>query len=268
MLSRPAKILLAALALSSLPLAAQTETVLLDDTFADRNRDNQNLPASARWFGSGNSNLTLIKISDADHALQNTPNGPVVRHLVAYFAPPAAPARLASVGDRLTVSFDLTPSLDGQPANDTFRIALLHSGEDRLVADANARVAARAGYGLFINSGTQDAAVRLRTPESAALLSSLSPGNGWTSSPVRLLAPVSSQFPFRAAATHRLTLVLERAANGLKFTYTAAGATERSSATDTLTAPASFDFDTLAIGWGDAFGPARIDNVRVTLSSR
>lgn len=268
MLSRPANILRATLFVLSLPLAAQTETVLLDDTFNDNNRDNQNLPASARWFGGGNANLSLVKVADADHALQNTPGGAIIRHLVAYFAPPAAPVRLASGGDQLTVSFDLTASLTSQPANDTLRVALLHSGPDRLASDTNARVSAQGGYGFFINPGTQDAVVRLRTADAGVLLSSLSAGNGWTASPARLYAPAASQFAFRTDTTYRLTLVIERTTTGLKFTYTASGPTDRVTSFDTLAEPASFAFDTLAIGWGDAFGPGRIDNVRVTVSSR
>lgn len=268
MISTPAKTLLAAVVLLPLSLIAQTGTVLLNDTFNDNNRDNQNLPASARWFGSGNSNLALVKVAGGDHALQNTPGGDIMRHMIAYFAPPDAPVQLASVGDKLTVSFDLTPSLASQPINATLRVALLHSGADRLASDTNARVSAQGGYGFFINPGTQDAIVRPRTTEAGALLSSLTVGNGWTAAAARLHAPDASRFAFRADTTHRLTFIIERTASGLKFTYTASGPNNRVIASDTFADPASPAFDTLAIGWSDTLGPGRVDNVLITLSPK
>lgn len=258
--THPAKFLALAVLLP-LCASAQIVTNLLSDNFNDNDRANQNLPTSAQWFSGGGLTVTG---GPSDYKLQNAPTTATVRHAVAYFASATAPVSLASVGDKISVAFDLTPTTASPTGGNLLRIALLHSDSARFTGDANSNLALQSGYGLFINPGTQVGGLYNRTTDSGALLSSLTAGNGWSAAGTGITPAVEDQFGFAQNSTYRVSFTIEREASSLKFTYTADGNGESVAASLSYATVNTYDFDTVAFGWGNAFGTGLIDNVVVT----
>lgn len=260
----PAK-LLALAALLPLCASAQVVTTLLNDNFNDNNRANQDLPGSAQWFAGASGTLTVTG-GPSNYALQNAPSTAIVRHVVAYFAAADTPVTLASAGDKISVAFDLTPTSASPAGSNLLRIALLHSGAARLTGDANTSLALQSGYGLFINTGTQVGGLYNRTTDSGALLSSLNTGNGWAAAGTGVNPAAGDQFGFVQNTTYRVSFTIEREADALNFTYSAAGGDDSVTASFSYSTVNTYDFDTVAFGWGNAFGTGLIDNVLVTYS--
>src|SRR5436190_15367931 len=77
-------------------------TVLLDDTWADGTRSNQNLPAESAWFSSSGAALTA-----APNSMSLALGSTAVMGITYFTTNDIMPAQLG-VGDTLTASFRLS----------------------------------------------------------------------------------------------------------------------------------------------------------------
>ncbi len=115
---------LTALAAGGLPLSAQTVTTVLNDTFADGERDTQNLPGSAKWMSSVSASLTVSGETLAQSGAGRTD--------LAYFTANGSPVNLA-VDESLSLTFDVSfASVSNSTAG--FRVGLFSPGT-RVTAD-------------------------------------------------------------------------------------------------------------------------------------
>ncbi len=127
--------------------------VILNDTWADGSRSEQNLPTESQWFASHNGVL-----SAAVGSMTITPAATSSRGAVTYFAASGSPITLAD-GDMLKVTLNF--SMTGLTANDasSMRFGLVdYSGGTRVAADpfgsAGLSGANVTGYGTFTYMST------------------------------------------------------------------------------------------------------------------
>lgn len=267
----PAKTLALA-ALLPLCASAQIVTTVLNDNFNDNNRANQDLPSSAQWFGSAGSNLSIVEVtpSSGNYALRNNPTTTTLRHAIAYFAPADSPITLG-VGDTLSFSFDLT--LTGASAANTaanLRLAFFEAGADRQTGDSNAD-RDLAGYGAFINAGTQQTSFRERiSGETGPHLSSVT--NVWSATFGSSATP-ETPFAFLQNETYRITFSMEHQVGGMELTYNVEGSNGSFTHSFLDTTVSTASFDTVALAWGNALAGSGsdnaglIDNVLVTYTA-
>jgi len=247
-----------------LPVAvAAQSTVLLSDNFDDHDRSNQNLPESARWFGS---HIDLIEVGPGNYALRNSPPS-ATRHMVAYFAPADSPVTLAA-GESLTLSFDLTPTSDTPKSHtyEGFRIGVFHSGASRLTSDSNrSTMTPVGGYGLFTNPRTSRTAIRTRNSDAAVYITSMT--TGWSPAWDTASPAAREQVVMDPNKTYNVKLVITRLRNGnLKLDYSLIDGRRTCAMTFTdSSGSAVYSFDTLAIAWHTNFGEGYIDNVLVSV---
>ena len=108
-----------ALAALCLMACSSRATVILDDTFADGSRTNQNLPTDAAWFVS-----TPSSWKTAMNALTETNSTSAIMAVTYFGANTNAPVSLA-VGDTLTVTMNFTfNNVAGQNGSSGFRIGV------------------------------------------------------------------------------------------------------------------------------------------------
>lgn len=124
--------------------ASLRATVLLDDTFTDGSRTDQNLTSSAAWYSSGNAS-TLTVVSNA----LVSASGTTARQAIAYFTNTGVQA--LGIGDSLSVSFSMAETAFSSTS--IFRFGLFNSGGTRVSADStgnsNAAFTNYTGYSLF-----------------------------------------------------------------------------------------------------------------------
>ena len=175
---------LAALLLSSIPLHAQ---VLLNDTFTNSTRTNQDLPNSAHWYAGGGGSTLIV----TNNTLRLLTDG-VQRQTVVYFTDSGT--QTLGVGDSLSVSFSFLSS--AYETTSDFRFGLFDSGSSRVTADnlgnnpTNGVYADYKGYALISNFGTATNGSTLRartvttnslfTPSAFSTLSGSTSGLGLT----------------------------------------------------------------------------------------
>ena len=263
------KLLLATAAISTVS-AAQATTVL-DDNFNDNDRTNQSLTSSAQWFQSFN-NLSVVEPVPAsgNYALQNSPNSGTVRHAVAYYAPSGSPVSLATTGDTLNLSFDLTPT-SATPADslNLLRIGLLNSGTARQTADNESYSPSLiGGFGFFVNPDDQRVRAYGRSTDAGPLFASLGSGSGWVGGATGGLlddsTPVST-FAMAEDTTYSISISIERLASGnLNIAYSTTDGVNTTGTSFIEDTYLNYDFDTIGFGWGDGFGDGQIDNVLIT----
>ncbi len=248
--------------------------VLLQDTFADGDRKNQNLPDSAHWFYKGantspQSPDTQFRIPAAGFSTPNDnldliatkTGGPIT--LTAPFA--AAPVTLA-VGDALTARFSLFLPV-ARDAADGLRIALFDSQGVRPAGDFTTVpgstppdvYAGYRGYGIWLNpapTGNSPASFRYRTPGAGAAL--------FADDAHTLVGPALASPPGLAVGQFtRGSLKITRVSDAtvrLEAAWNGAG--------HAVDVPSSqFTFDTFALHLADAAADAdatlRIDDVTV-----
>lgn len=121
--------------------------VLINETWADADRLNQDIPAnSLAWYSSSGASNVVV---GAGFLTQNT--GSSGRHLVAYFTPSGTPAEIA-VGETMQVQFTVnfaraTPLGTG---ND-FRMGVWNSQGERVSVDSHAGTSSGSPNAAFIN---------------------------------------------------------------------------------------------------------------------
>ena len=113
-------------------IAAQSQAVvLLDDTFTDGSRGEQNLPAEAAVWASTAAGVTMA--SGSLQYAQSTSS----RRLFTYFAPDAAPVSLG-VGEQLIATIEFTPRVGlYDTSSKNFRFGLFNDPTDPQVAADN-----------------------------------------------------------------------------------------------------------------------------------
>lgn len=132
------------LMLGCLQSLAADSLVILNDSFADGERETQALPASAEWFGSSSSSTIWI---ERDRGLVSDGGG---RHVLAYFTPAREPLRLTPGRTiRLTYELAITGPMDGPSA---FRVGLFDSGGARVIDDKQSRSLDFVGYRGYIGT--------------------------------------------------------------------------------------------------------------------
>ena len=148
--------------------------VILDDTWADGNRNNTSLPTNAAWYASSGSALTATTGSMTLTLGSSAVLG------VSYFATNSSSPVQLSVGDTLfaTITFVFN-GLAAQNSSQGFRFGVYEFGSNRVSADFSSNSSQGAGvpgYALFQNMGTtfnstspMDIRVRTNTADSDLL---------------------------------------------------------------------------------------------------
>ncbi len=125
--------------------------VILDDTWADGNRNNTSLPTNAAWYASSGSALTATTGS------MTLTLGSSAILAVSYFTTNAASPVQLTVGDTLLTTITFT--FNGVAAENTsegFRLGIYEFGSNRVSADFSGNGTQGAGvqgYALFQNMG-------------------------------------------------------------------------------------------------------------------
>ena len=240
------------LLLTSLLAVALTAraTVILDDTFADGTRNNENLPTDAAWFASSGSSLTATT-----GAMTLALGGSAVL-AVSYFTTNAHSPVSLSIGDTLQATILFT--FNGvAPSNSSqgFRLALCNFGTSRVSADFSSSSSQGTNvpaYALFQTMGTLfsgSSPVDLRKRTTLTDNSLLGTSGDWT-----LLGTGpgdTNSFPgFVSGVPYALQLSLQRTDTGTMqvaatWLNMANGASLSTTVTDT--GAANFDFDGLAL---------------------
>ncbi len=220
-------------------------TVVLDDTFADGTRNNQNLPTDSAWFASTAANLTT-----APGAMTLT-TGSGATLAVSYFAPSNNPVSL-SVGDTLLTTIHFTfNGVDTANTGQGFRLALCDFGTTRTTADFSGNGTQGAhvtGYAVFQNmaaafSGPNPTIILERTNVFGPSL--LGASSNWTA--LAIGPGDTNSFPgFVSGTPYTLQFALQRTdVSSLQITITwvniSNGATISTTYTDTATANFNYD---------------------------
>ncbi len=252
-------------------------TTILDDTFADGTRNNQNLPTDAAWWvstaGAVTTNVGSMSIA--------VPTGSIMA--ISYFGANSTTPVSLGVGDTLTVSIKFTfNGVAPQNTSQNFRLCIGDFADSTLspkdvTADGFSTSSQGAGvnaYGLFQNMGVTFNNSTPTTIEKRTTItdsSILGTGGDWTglaSGPGAL-----GSFPgFTSGGQYVLQYSLQRLdATSLALTATwqslANGATLTTSVTDS--AASTFNFDGIALrpsgsastASGIVFNEVRVDDI-------
>lgn len=242
-------LLLSVAASCGLALSGYAQTILVDDTFADGSRTEQNLPTESAWFAN---NVANISASPGNLALAG-PSGSAM--YITYFTP--ATAQSLNVGDsmRVTVNFSVTGSANTNTSRGVRLGVYDFSGGTRVAADGfstgsgtGAPGAGVYGYMLNMNFGTVfgiDNPLQLMARTSIADVqlmgttgdyTSLGSGGGMTGDP-----------GFEDSTPYTLVLLLTRTgASAIDFGATFSGGSVNSSFTVNDSTFGHFGFDTFA----------------------
>ncbi len=225
-------------------------TILVDDTFADGTRTNQNLPTDAAWFASSGPSLT------ATTGAMTLATGSSAILGVSYFTANAGSPASLGVGDTLLATITFT--FNGvAPSNSSqgFRLGVFDFGANRVSADFSSSSSQGAnvqGYALFQTMGVvfnNATPMDIRKRTTLTDTSLLGTSGDWTS--LGTGPGNTNVFPGLTSGTqYILQLSLQRTdVNSLQVTATwlntANGTTLSTSATDT--GAANFNFDGLAL---------------------
>lgn len=116
-------------------LQCYSQSVLLNDTFSDNQRNNQDLPGSAAWYLLNDTAVTPTLTVNAQGELAWADKATTYSAIIAFFTPSGQPQSLG-IGDSIKLEFRMAP--DNLTGNVTraIRVALLNSGGKRISADA------------------------------------------------------------------------------------------------------------------------------------
>ncbi len=270
--------LIFASALLLVAAAPARANVLLDDTFADGTRNNQNLPTDAAWFVSAAANAT----TSTNGLALAVPSGSFMG--ISYFRTNSSSPVQLGVGDVLTVSLTFTFN-NVAPLNTAggFRLGLFDFADSTLspkwvTADGfstSSQGTNVQGYALFQNMGVtfnNTAPMGIYKRTTAADASLLGTSGDWT---LLLSGPGSTNnfSGFTGGGKYRLQFAVQRTdavsqVIALNWQNLATGATLATSVTDS--AASTFNFDGLALrpsGAGSTATNMVINEVRVDLVS-
>ncbi len=257
--------------------AAPTDaTVLLDDTFADGTRTNQNLPTDSAWFVSSAADVTMTTGSMSIA----TPNGSFMG--ITYFATNSSSPVQLWIGDMLTATITFTLN-NVAPLNTSqgFRLGLFDFADSTLspkwvTADGfstSSQGTNVQGYALFQNMGVafNNATPMSLTKRTTATDSSLLGTSGDWTSQINGPGNTNNFHGFASGGQYLLQFMAQRAdAVSLVLTVTwqnlANGASLSTSVTDS--AASTFNFDGIALrpsGSGSTATNIVFNEVRVEL---
>ena len=242
-----------ALVLALLPLAAAAQTVIINDTFSDNDRLNSNLPGSAAWYSSSTSvsHANVVDAGGGNLALEIS-GSTTARQVATFFTPISL-----AVDDKLTVSFDFTPTATIPATDSVLRIGLVNGATPQTGDSQIAGV--MSGYAVWVNSGTNLARFRERTENSGGIVNSApawaTRGDVGDQTPDPTFAWVQNEtyaisFSIQRVSETEINLVYNITGNGVDFTT--------SFLDDSITA---IEFNALAFGLHNTLDTGLIDNV-------
>ena len=139
--------LVATIGVALLAAFSASATVLLDDTFADGTRTNQNLPTDSAWFTTSAANMRAFT-----NSLSIT-NASGSSSWWTYFTPSGSPVVLG-VGDTLDVTLSFTVvGVGAQNSSKNLRFGLYNSAGVRAAGDGSLPTTNYLGYIFFSNFG-------------------------------------------------------------------------------------------------------------------
>ena len=244
-----------------------TDTVIVNDTWADGNRTSSGPDGGGidtPWFGSAAADLTVPAPGDLRAAVPATSLSETT-----YFASQT----LANTGDELMFTWVFAPSTLTQNTSQAFNLAIVN-GATHLSADGTPASQVYAGYSMFMNMAPTLAngnpyALREWATAGAAnnlLSSSAAWGANGTASATLANGGTTGNTGFVSGLSYTLVMTLTRnAANGLDITSTMTGGSLNNTGSETLsftdTTPNTFTYDTFALRQtGAASGAAQVDS--------
>lgn len=243
------------------PVPATASTItLLNDTFADGDRTNQDLPDSAAWyFGSSTAGAGATASSGA-LVLDN--NGSSTVATTAYFTPIASP-RTLYIGDIVTLAFDFSYTGTGSLTTG-LRFGLFDSGGNRLLEDVTTNNGEHTAYDTW---GGYSVFAPVNTTSSLGLYRRSNAQDNTAETPIGTNQNTSIGSALNANSTNNTvytnnTLTITRTAAGVDLLATVAGTTV--TASDNSGAYTAFDAVHFWFHPNALNTTATIDNVSVT----
>ena len=255
---------LGALVTAALP-PAYSQTILLHDTFADGQRDNQNLPNSAAWYLLNDTAVTPTLSVNTESELAWADKATTYSAVMAYFTPVGQPQSLG-IGDSLKIEFRMAP--DNLPGNiaRALRIGVMNSGGKRVTADAlhNGSTGQAVGttftdwrgYALYTAIDAYPWADLLQVFERSSANASLFSSGAYTQ-----VGALGASGTFAELQFSPFEVTITRRADQMEITGKAADATIGPVIDTTALVTA---FDTLALFTGPQVNGLRLDDVKVT----
>ncbi len=240
--------------------------VLLDDTWADGSRNEQNLPTESAWFRGGVGTLAPVGLGGPLRGDLGAA-GSSSASWTTYFAASGSPVTLVNAGDTLTITWQF--SLTGVGAANTsqnLRLAVVNTPTAaRLLADGSPGSSTYGGYGMFMNMGVSPLGnsnpfqlmERTAPATSSALLSASGSWVGLANGATTGNAGYADGVPY----TYIMRLALN-GSGGLDILTSMTGGTLNNSGTASISftdlTPNSLSFDTLSFRPSSAVGAAQI----------
>jgi hypothetical protein len=246
---------------------AQTDTILVNDTWADGDRTSTGPDGSgidSAWFSSTAASLTVPAAGTMRAAV---PAGSLSE--TTYFASQT----LAATGDALKFTWVYTPSTIAANTSQAFNLAVVN-GATHLAADGSPASQVYAGYSMYMNMSSPNLgngnpfALRewnLGATAGALLSASGNWGANGTASATLANGATSGNTGYASGTAYTLVMTLTRnASSGLDITTTTTGGTLNGTGSATLsytdTTPNTFTYDTFALRQsGSASGAAQVD---------
>lgn len=237
-------------------------TVVLDDTFADGTRTNQNLPTDSAWFTTSAANMKAFTNSLSVTNLSGSSSW------WTYFTPSGSPVVL-DVGDTLEVTLSFTVvGVGAQNSSKNLRFGLYHSTGVRPSGDGSLPTVSYLGYIFFSNFGpTWGANNELRWRSAFSGNDPLSASGDSTIFGTGINAVASPAFSNNVPYTLAFTLTRSNATTMI-FTATYAGGGLANSVTATDSTGVFTNFDMLQIrpsGFASTATNFIFSEVKVTL---
>jgi pectate lyase len=240
---------IAALVLIFAAVLPMRATVILDDTFADGTRNNQNLPTDSAWFASSGA---LVTATPGAMTMAMSASAILA---VTYFAPTNNPISL-SVGDTLLATFSfLFSGVDTTNSSTGFRVALCDFSTTRSTADLGSNSGQGTNVPAYAVFQNMSATFSSFSPISIVVRTNLGGPSllGASSNWIALVAgpgTISSFTGFTNGTPYTLQFSLQRVGvSSMQITATwmnaSNGATISTSYTDT--AASNFNFDGIGI---------------------
>lgn len=249
-------VMISGLCLGSFASAA----VVVNDRWADASRSDPAAPTysedgtdadldgdiESAWFRSGTGSSTTLTPGH----MVNAAGAAGSMSLTTYFS--QTQASLAAVGDKLTVTWQFTPTgvSSTSSSNQDMRIAIVDSGA-RLTSDATPANQVYSGYGMFFNmrAGTLGATNGLRIMEWATAGGAnnlLSTAAAWTAQ-ASTTTVVGTTPGFADGTLYTLTWSIEKTATGADINQSIVGGNVNLVTSYSDTSPQPLSFDTFAL---------------------
>ncbi len=239
------------LAAFALPVAAHAQ--ILNDTFSDGDRLNQNLPTSSAWYLGPSNSTTPGTFTVTDGQLQYRSGANTTAMWGMTYFTDSGSVNLAD-GQTLQISFDLTLTQVRADDNNGIQFAILNSGGSRisgdLTATSDATFSAYTGYKLVVNPSVNQVGVGTTSTARSGMFERTSTNNHpFAATAYTVLGSYQTEADwggsnFIATANTPLSVTLSLARSGGELTFTATLGNWTASRTDTT---GTFSFDTFSL---------------------